>query len=500
MISSHVASLPDMSQSHKFSLCPPKQEIPESPWKGVCPSTYTPVAGSPPLPAYVGMRNQWKKCNDNPDCCAFSQVGTHLDAHLVNSETGQEYRLGTCGTWEYQDSPWKSCQKQGRGTSADLGLAAQRLAADFRKQAAPAPAAPAPASTPTGASLGLVFSIRVATSVSRDLEDPCSGVRLIPKPVIKHAGQDCWNLDDDTLKYMRGSSSPFGQHYTFAVWVYWRSNALHYRVLVRGYSGECPIAAHRNDLGMLKVPVAFVDSGYDISSDLTTWPLVIVTGLSAGLTFYTAAEGAVRVQQRGTSNHALSDRDFIKSVGLEGHGHGKIAAVHHFNRILTEPQMNRLLATGVGAVAQDATCEEAAKNQAYARRHAYEKEAQEVESARENAFEARKAAGKAEALEICMARFRPEQLEAVAIEKEKDKAEAAWKRAVEDIVMGATATGWVEKAQETADKVEGTALYKAQQHDRRVMNDIVLAKRRVHDALQSLHISCDGGEHMKRDA
>ena len=212
---------------------------------------------------------------------------------------------------------------------------------------------------------GGVFSIRASTSSSSSLKDVVSGITLTPKAVTEYAGHDCWNLDNDYLEYVSGSSKPlYGQYYTLAVWVFWRgSDGPWWRTLLHGSSDHGILVKDgAKDLGMYSNRNGgFRDSSYDIDNDMSTWQLVIVTGSGNTATssigtsiFFTAAEGDVAVQQRGTADRVVSGTEFFQ-VGHPGQGPGKIAAVHQFNRILTVAEMNRLLAKGVGAEAVQAT-------------------------------------------------------------------------------------------------------------------------------------------------
>jgi len=204
--------------------------------------------------------------------------------------------------------------------------------------------------------VSLTFAIRASTSSASSLKDAVSSTVITPKPVVTFQGHPCWNLDASFLEYVSGPKPVLGRDYTLAVWVYWRSSDSGWRTLFRGSNDHTVIVRDgAKNLGMYSNRNGeFRDSGYDISNDMSSWQLVVVTGhgdsstASTGVsTFYTAEQGDPTVTQRGTADRVASGTTFYR-LGWSGQGPGKVAAAYQWSRILTLSEMNSLLTRGVG--------------------------------------------------------------------------------------------------------------------------------------------------------
>jgi len=209
---------------------------------------------------------------------------------------------------------------------------------------------------------GLVFCIEASKSTPRaDLVDSSSGVRIrqmrLPRdPIPTFAGHKAWNLDNGYLQRVGGTVLREGQHYTHAVWVYWRTSDRGWRTLLRPSQHHSVLIKNsKKDLGMYVSGRGggFKDSGYDITNDMSKWQLVVVTGQgrsatsSAGTsTFYTAAEGDASVTKRGTAPNVVSGTTWYR-LGAPGQGPGKVAAVFEWNRALSVAEINAVLSAGI---------------------------------------------------------------------------------------------------------------------------------------------------------
>jgi len=199
---------------------------------------------------------------------------------------------------------------------------------------------------------GLVFSIRADESTSGEtIVDSATGVQISGKSITSEDGYECWDLDNDFLERSGGATLTEGQYYTHAVWVKWRETDTGFRTLFRpGVDHSVIVSDGTKDLGMwCNRGGGFRDSGYDITDDLSTWQLVIVTGsgsspsASTGTSsFYTGALGSDSVTIRGTADKVVCGMAWSK-LGYEGQGPGKVAAAYEWNRILTTSEMNQIL-------------------------------------------------------------------------------------------------------------------------------------------------------------
>eukprot|EP00931_Biecheleriopsis_adriatica_P093693 TRINITY_DN6741_c0_g1_i7.p1 TRINITY_DN6741_c0_g1~~TRINITY_DN6741_c0_g1_i7.p1 ORF type:complete len:275 (+),score=57.00 TRINITY_DN6741_c0_g1_i7:103-825(+) len=116
--------------------------------------------------------------------------------------------------------------------------------------------------------------------------------------------------------------------------------------------------ADRKRLGMFyEADGEFSDCGYEISSDMSGWQLVVVTGsadspdsITGTSTFYLGAEGASSMTLCGTVDKVVSGNNWYR-LGWPGQGPGKVAAAYEWNRILSKAELDQLLRAGVEAAA-----------------------------------------------------------------------------------------------------------------------------------------------------
>eukprot|EP00931_Biecheleriopsis_adriatica_P093688 TRINITY_DN6741_c0_g1_i12.p1 TRINITY_DN6741_c0_g1~~TRINITY_DN6741_c0_g1_i12.p1 ORF type:complete len:323 (+),score=50.27 TRINITY_DN6741_c0_g1_i12:541-1509(+) len=204
---------------------------------------------------------------------------------------------------------------------------------------------------------GLVFSIRACLSGSGShVMDIESGVEIGGAVIIESGGHTCWDLDETYLERSGGASLTEGPHYTHAVWVQWRASESGCLTLMaaapQGQSIVVDAAGKR--LGMFyEADGEFSDCGYEISSDMSGWQLVVVTGsadspdsITGTSTFYLGAEGASSMTLCGTVDKVVSGNNWYR-LGWPGQGPGKVAAAYEWNRILSKAELDQLLRAGV---------------------------------------------------------------------------------------------------------------------------------------------------------
>jgi hypothetical protein len=197
------------------------------------------------------------------------------------------------------------------------------------------------------------------------LEDSVGGMVLAGnQPVITYGGHKCWDLDGTHLQYAKGNQPRIGGIYTHAVWLYWRNSDATPRTLFNpNHDKTCQVKGDKLGMFTGRGGSKFQDSGHSISKDLNSWQLVIVTGqgssetAAAGTsTFFTAKEGDKQVTMQGTSDYVASGNLF-HSIGAPTEGPGKVAAAYMWDRILSVPEMNMLLARGVDGRPDEACCD-----------------------------------------------------------------------------------------------------------------------------------------------
>mmetsp|Transcript_3432 Transcript_3432/g.6083 ORF Transcript_3432/g.6083 Transcript_3432/m.6083 type:complete len:246 (+) Transcript_3432:247-984(+) len=199
---------------------------------------------------------------------------------------------------------------------------------------------------------GLVFSIR-ADNDNGQIVDSVTGIQIRKTGggISTVDGYRCWDLDNAYLERSGGSQLTEGQYYTHAVWLKWRSSDSGWRTVMRPSNDHSVIIrSGTKDLGMFSNRNGeFRDSRYDITNDMSTLQLVIVTGEGNSATsntgtstFYTGALGSGSVTRRGTSDRVVSGTTWYR-LGWGGQGPGKVAAAYEWNRVLTIPEMNSLL-------------------------------------------------------------------------------------------------------------------------------------------------------------
>lgn len=154
-----------------------------------------------------------------------------------------------------------------------------------------------------------------------------------------------WDISVDSVNTADGYV--FGDQYTHAYWVYWRSDDAAWRTLARGSSSDhCTIVlAGGTELGMYSNRMGgFYGSGHSIVKD--EWRFVVVTGSADGpasasgtTTFFVGSvdEEPTRIE---TTAPAVCSGETMYSLGYgSNQAPGHIAKVFHWNRVLTEREI-----------------------------------------------------------------------------------------------------------------------------------------------------------------
>jgi len=206
--------------------------------------------------------------------------------------------------------------------------------------------------------VGLVFGFRAVAQDPSNYKDPISGLSIEFTPdrqITTFEGHLCWDLDEAYFRMYNPDEIVTGAKYTQAIWVYWKPLDSGWLTGFRGNEDHSPIiAGGTKELGMYSNRDGkFQGTGYYITDDMSSWQLVIVTGVQDSpespigtSTFYTAAEGDSSVVMRGTAPRVVSDTTWYR-FGWPGQGPGKLAAAYIWDRVLTVAEMNRFLANGV---------------------------------------------------------------------------------------------------------------------------------------------------------
>eukprot|EP00808_Paulinella_micropora_P020117 g52821.t1 len=200
--------------------------------------------------------------------------------------------------------------------------------------------------------------IRASTFLDNNVEDEISGQtwQAVSAPKVFWKGYDALDLNTQGLLVYseRDNAHQIGSHHTFAAWVWWRDADTEYRTLFRNSDDHMPIInAGTKKLGMWSNRNGnFQDSGYEITNDMSSWQLVVATGVQSGAnsfegtsTFYTAKSTDSRVTKRGTAARVLTGTTLM-TLGFNGQGPGYVTSAMVWNRVLSEAEMNELLFRG----------------------------------------------------------------------------------------------------------------------------------------------------------